>query len=605
VINGAAVNPVGSVIVGDSKNSSGTIRVAGKSAAGAPSSLSLAQLNVGNQGSGVVEVDGGAQLHLQAVNVGGSAGGSGRVTLTNDATMAVDQPLIVLAGGRVEIKSRSQVTAPGVSISGDNAKVIVDSERIVGAAGTPLPSLNAGDIQVANNGLLDVGGGGYVVATNVSIQSPFGAAAVVHGGSSIQYTSGLTTQDHGSLAIYDGGSVVGTGVTAQSTTFGTLGTGSVSGAGSKLDTGFGQLLLVGGTLSVTQGASVETKDLFLTGALTVTDTSSLFRSKLASPVEHAQIFDGGALTVNGATADFQELLRIYRGGAITVSGVAAVLGAHSGDSVTDMDVLTGSITLNGGLLDAPDIVLHSTSKITSQLVLDGADARMQGASLRVGVSASGVVETGGSASAEIRNGATATVTATTIGGGGTVTVGTGSKLTGAVSLLSGGRLMGVGRVVGNVTNSAGTVAPGNSPGTLTIQGNYVQAALAVMDLQIDGTGAAQYDQLVVTGSADLRGQVLLDFLDGYAPKAGETFNILSVGSVTNYSPTYVVEGLAPGWQFSVTPHGGIYMLTSLSNAVAVPEPQAPCFFLTLAGYALNCRRRRRSASIGRVTKSNG
>src|SRR5207253_7817288 len=91
-------------------------------------------------------------------------------------------------------------------------------------------------------------------------------------------------------------------------------------------------------------------------------------------------------------------------------------------------------------------------------------------------------------------------------------------------------------------------------------------------LQIDGTGAGQYDRLVVTGSADVRGQVLLDFLDGYAPKAGATFDILIFGSVTNYSPTYVVQGLAAGWQYSVVAHGGTYTLTSLSDGVAVPEP---------------------------------
>src|SRR5262249_39304445 len=41
--------------------------------------------------------------------------------------------------------------------------------------------------------------------------------------------------------------------------------------------------------------------------------------------------------------------------------------------------------------------------------------------------------------------------------------------------LQGGTLGGPGVITGDVTNTAGVVAPGNSPGTLDIIGNYVQA----------------------------------------------------------------------------------------------------------------------------------
>jgi hypothetical protein len=57
-----------------------------------------------------------------------------------------------------------------------------------------------------------------------------------------------------------------------------------------------------------------------------------------------------------------------------------------------------------------------------------------------------------------------------------------------------------------------------------------------------------------------------------------------------------VQGLAPGWQFSVAPHGGVYTLTSLSNAVSAPEPQTPGVLLVLVGHALR-RRSRRSYSF--------
>jgi subtilase-type serine protease len=72
--------------------------------------------------------------------------------------------------------------------------------------------------------------------------------------------------------------------------------------------------------------------------------------------------------------------------------------------------------------------------------------------------------------------------------------------------LNGGMLMGSGTIVasGGVTNTAATVAPGNPAalGTLSIQGNYTQAAGGTLAIRLAG---ATSDQLAVTGAAALGG----------------------------------------------------------------------------------------------------
>ncbi len=54
--------------------------------------------------------------------------------------------------------------------------------------------------------------------------------------------------------------------------------------------------------------------------------------------------------------------------------------------------------------------------------------------------------------------------------------------------LNGGRLEGVGTVQATtVRNNGGVVAPGTSPGVLTVNGNFQQGASGTLEMEIDGT----------------------------------------------------------------------------------------------------------------------
>ncbi len=100
---------------------------------------------------------------------------------------------------------------------------------------------------------------------------------------------------------------------------------------------------------------------------------------------------------------------------------------------------------------------------------------------------------------------------------------------------SGGVLGGGGSIGGDVQNSGGTVAPGNSPGTLTVDGNYNQGSSGTLAIEIGGTQAGvDHDVLNVLGDASLAGTLSVSLIDGFTPSGGNTFKVLTAsGGLTD------------------------------------------------------------------------
>jgi hypothetical protein len=98
-------------------------------------------------------------------------------------------------------------------------------------------------------------------------------------------------------------------------------------------------------------------------------------------------------------------------------------------------------------------------------------------------------------------------------------------------LLKAGKLSGAGTLQGSVDNSGGTVAPGASPGTLTLSGNYIQGAGGTLAIEVEGTGAGQFDRLAVGGNAALGGTLSLQPSAGYVAAAatGDDVGFLTYG----------------------------------------------------------------------------
>src|SRR5262249_15634370 len=87
-----------------------------------------------------------------------------------------------------------------------------------------------------------------------------------------------------------------------------------------------------------------------------------------------------------------------------------------------------------------------------------------------------------------------------------------------------GTLIGNGTVNGNVVNQ-GILSPGNSPGTIQVNGNFTQAAAGTFAVELNGTAATQYDQLDVHGTVSLNGPLSLAV--GFLPAVGDSFKIIN------------------------------------------------------------------------------
>ena len=157
---------------------------------------------------------------------------------------------------------------------------------------------------------------------------------------------------------------------------------------------------------------------------------------------------------------------------------------------------------------------------------------------------------------------------------GRLTIGSGGTLRGNGTIRSGnGTTRGKVSVIGSGSNQfVGRVLPGLSPGTLTIDADYEQLG-GELGIEIGGTSPGQFDVLAVTGNATLGGNLLLEFIDGFAPRQGDVFPFLDIdGALTGAFDTIDIKNLMPGFQFDLRTEGGQLSIVALNDGVFVPEP---------------------------------
>ncbi len=130
-----------------------------------------------------------------------------------------------------------------------------------------------------------------------------------------------------------------------------------------------------------------------------------------------------------------------------------------------------------------------------------------------------------------------------------------------------GSITGSGMVVGDLENVKGTVAPGNSPGTLTVTGDFTQRVGGTLQLEIGGVAAGTtHDVLAVGGTLSAAGALEVILTGGYTPAAGDQFEVLDFSQLEGEFTLDLPElGAGLAWDTA-----GLYSTGQLS--VAIPEP---------------------------------
>jgi hypothetical protein len=142
----------------------------------------------------------------------------------------------------------------------------------------------------------------------------------------------------------------------------------------------------------------------------------------------------------------------------------------------------------------------------------------------------------------------------------------------------------------------GVVAPGNSPGCVTDQGNVVFEGGASLQIELGGTTPCTgYDQYTVNLSLTLNSPTLIVTLyNGYVPKAGDSFDILNWGTLSGTFGTVTLPTLAAPlvWDVSQLYTTGQLNVINPAAAASGDVPLPAWALLLLGGSLLGIMRRK-------------
>ncbi len=417
------------------------------------------------------------------------------------------------------------------------------------------------------NGHLEILDGGRVESGNTHIAGKEQTTVVIQGTSDtkseweagigalarvvIEDGTRIDILEHGSLSINANNDVPGLPALVVSS-FDPLDRQSIiniSGAGAELSLGSFKTMEVRDSAKVTVANG---------GKLDLGEVSShlkILGSSSGASTALVEVKDGGVLS-NPETVEISAgSLRAASGGSVSLSDL--IIG-HNAEAVFDAATLSST----------RDVVVSSSSR--SDLRLTGGATAAIGRELKV--SGQGVVDTLGGAVTVGNQDTKAALGSVLVNYNGTVS-GTGT-IKGTLIANGGGEIDPfTGRATG------GIIKPGESPGMLTIDGDFILEPGATLEIQAAGTDPGLFDQLFVTGLAEFKqgSFIELDFLDGYLPQTGDLFAFidaeLGISGLT--SELFLFPDLAPGFAFDAGVVDGKFTLAALNNAqAATPEPRS-------------------------------
>ncbi len=502
-----------------------------------------------------------------------TSGAASAVSITNGSTLTVTSGAVLFTStgatvtgtagnilgfgaAQAQISTNSGVTATisaqisgsgGLNKSGAGTLILSGANSSSGGV-----SLAAGTLQLGSTGALNSTAG----SENAVTFSPNSPATLALAGNSVAIANLSTNnttpgtnfvQNANGSAVGNATLTVGNSTNASGTYAGTIqdGTG-------------------GGTLALTKAGA---------GTLTATGTNT---------------YTGGTTVNAGTLALGHATNTLANGGAVNVNGGTLALGTNT-DTVGAVTLTSGSITGSG------------TGRLT------GSSYGVQSGTISA--------KLGGAGALTKTTAGTVTISSDNTGGGGytgAVAVNQGTLLingnisTSITTVASTATLGGSGTVGALTVQSGGFVTPGNSPGILTVNGNYIQAGQYTAEIAGTTAGnlATNHDQINVSGTVNITGGSLVTAFSAGTYALNDLIFLLLNDSTEAITGTYATfaQGAVVAtfggfdWQISYNANGNNTGSPSFTGGndialMAVPEPNVAALIGALGGILLLRRRR--------------
>ncbi len=280
------------------------------------------------------------------------------------------------------------------------------------------------------------------------------------------------------------------------------------------------------------------------------------------------------------------------GGVLTVANSSSALGAGDG-SIRLAENFGGVATRDSLLLIGSSFAPFGAPGTVSAAEVNGASSRAVVRFRHSSGDYTFATPLTGSLRVEQEGGTTILSAVNTYTGATSITGGqliVNGSATGTTLTLAGGTLGGSG-AVGAVIFTSGVLAPGNSPGTLTVASLDWSGGAMQFEL---GATAAMSDQLVIDGLFSKGGDGLyqFDFIDGASlPVVGATYTLLTFGGSQGFTTddfSYVYLGAHATFvgEFALGANALTFTLA------AIPEPASAAWLAGVLTLGMGAMRRR-------------
>jgi hypothetical protein len=517
-VNGATTIGANGLLTLTSSTVTGTGAVTNQGTMTLMSSVFSATTGLANQGvstfagasslNGPVSALAGGTLRME----GNGSGGTGALTVANGFTNDGTIELTSVSGfsASLTVTAGTLTNGPGGLIrsltGGGNRTLTAQLDNQGTLEVDQALSLTRADAAHTNTGLIDL------TAANLTVTQTGTAPSFTHTGSVTLGANRTWTVTGGTLAII-GGTITGP----------TTSTLVVTGATLAFDPA---------TLPVPLTATTTT---ISGGSVTIPNgsTLTLLNGGLSDPVTVEGVLQiWGAVALNGALS-------------VPAGGTLSMQGNGSGG--------TGALTVANGFLNGGTIDLTSVSGFSSSLtvtngtltngpagvinVLTGGGSRTLAAqldnqglvnvdqALTLARASSNHVNSGTLDLSDANMTLTQTGTTPSFTNTGAITIGAARTLTATGGTVTNanaptvGMIQGAGtlNVSGTTFSNGGNVNPGatGTAGSLTVTGDYPQSATGALNIELGGTLAIEFDQVMASGVATLGGTLNVTFINGF------------------------------------------------------------------------------------------